>query len=308
PWEIGGSEEGPVPAGPEGEVSGPAAEESAEEAGPEDAGARWEIGGSEEGPVPAEPGGEVSGPAAVEAAEEAGPEDAGASWEIGGSDRAAGETASGSGAAPEGAVSEEMDEGVPESGRGEGVEVPDGTGSPPAPRPEPERDEAGEEPEEDAERIAELLEAEGVSRYVARAEEDPAKTQRISRYALGLEPGEGADAVDAWVYELVDRFNRRHRVVYRQLRIEIGAGIRNYVRTCLRKLGDRGRVFGDLLPDDTGAFPREALARKLARSPLGPSADALEPLIETELSLVRDLLPPARMREIDEALAAADDA
>ncbi|RMG42439.1 MAG: DUF4388 domain-containing protein, partial [Acidobacteria bacterium] len=65
-WEIGGSEEGPVPAEPEGEVSGPAAEESAEEAGPEGTGAPWEIGGSEEGPVPAEPEGEVSGPAAEE--------------------------------------------------------------------------------------------------------------------------------------------------------------------------------------------------------------------------------------------------
>jgi hypothetical protein len=150
---------------------------------------------------------------------------------------------------------------------------------------------------------------------VARVEEHPAPEvveAPVPEFPAEIEPPPAAASVaeepappaepPAEILAAVDRFNRRHQVVFEGLRREIGAGARNFVLTCMRRLGAGGAAFEGFTPDKTGAFDREAIARRLAElSPEDPHA-ALEALIGLELSLVRDLIEPARLQNIEHAL------
>jgi hypothetical protein len=100
----------------------------------------------------------------------------------------------------------------------------------------------------------------------------------------------------------VDRFNRRHELVFEAIRREIGAGARNFVLTCVRRLGAQGAAFGGLAPDKTGRFEREALGRELLRCSETDPFESLEVLIRLEVSLVRDLMDSTRVRTLEDRL------
>jgi hypothetical protein len=123
-------------------------------------------------------------------------------------------------------------------------------------------------------------------------------------------PEPPARPVPPEVLEAVERFNRRHRVMFEELRREIGAGVRNYVQTCQRRLGQVSELFEGLQPDRSGAFDPQALGEALleyrSRDRSSPDDDTLlESLIEKEILIVRDLLPPSRLEEIQRRLSEA---
>lgn len=112
------------------------------------------------------------------------------------------------------------------------------------------------------------------------------------------------------VLAAVERFNRRHRVMFDELRREIGAGVRNYVQTCQRRLGELSVLFEGLQPDASGAFDPQGLGEALIAYRAGrhgvPDDDSLlETLIEKEILIVRDLLPAHRLEEIQRRLTEA---
>ena len=101
----------------------------------------------------------------------------------------------------------------------------------------------------------------------------------------------------------VDRFLGRHRVVWRALRLEIGAGVRNFVLTCQRNLAVAGDLFDGLEPGPEGEYGRDELARRLAARPALDPRRALDDLVETEIRMIRGLVHPASLREIERGLA-----
>ncbi|UCF67353.1 MAG: DUF4388 domain-containing protein [Acidobacteriota bacterium] len=113
--------------------------------------------------------------------------------------------------------------------------------------------------------------------------------------------------VDESVFEIVDQFNARHRIVFQQLRVEIGAGISNYIQTCQRRLGAYGDLFESAALRRDGSFAREELARALSGREESQLAESLDALIDMEIGMIRDLLPRARVEQIEQALAALDD-
>ncbi|MDH3284842.1 MAG: hypothetical protein OEQ13_08875, partial [Acidobacteriota bacterium] len=115
---------------------------------------------------------------------------------------------------------------------------------------------------------------------------------------------EDTDAVpvDDRFYAAVDQFNRRHSIVFKNLRLEIGAGIKNYVSNCCARLGDLGEAFSGTEPDKEGRYDRERLARFLAQIWPEEPDRPLDALIRVELDTVRDLLPPRRLAEIEDSL------
>ena len=101
----------------------------------------------------------------------------------------------------------------------------------------------------------------------------------------------------------VDRFLARHRVVWRALRLEIGAGVRNFVLTCQRNLAVAGDLFEGLEPGGEGDYDRDELARRLAARPSLDPRGALDDLVETEIRMIRGLVHPASLQEIEKGLA-----
>lgn len=100
----------------------------------------------------------------------------------------------------------------------------------------------------------------------------------------------------------VQRFNRRHAVVFMHLRQEMGAGARNLVLACIRRLGSEGVVFEGMAPDREGQFETLTLAGKILRR--GSDPEHMEALIQAEIGLIRDLVSSTRLEAIVRGLAA----
>lgn len=122
------------------------------------------------------------------------------------------------------------------------------------------------------------------------------------QFELDVPQAPPLDPVPPEILEEVDRFNRRHTLVFQEIRLEIGAGARNFVVTCLRRLGPFGAPFEGQVPDRNGIFDREPLGRSLQANWSGPPREALEGLIDMEVGLVSDLLAPARRSALMRAL------
>ena len=140
--------------------------------------------------------------------------------------------------------------------------------------------------------------------------EEPAEPPApVSEEAPPVEPA-GGEAVrgpvpepSPEVFAEVDRFLARHRVVWRALRLEIGAGVRNFVLTCQRNLGVAGDLFEGLEPGAEGGYDRDELARRLAARPFLEPRQALDDLVETEIRMIRGLVHPASLQEIEKGLS-----
>jgi hypothetical protein len=102
--------------------------------------------------------------------------------------------------------------------------------------------------------------------------------------------------------DAVEAFNRRHGLVYTQLRLEIGAAVRNLVVACVRRMGPAGEPFEGIVLDRNGLFDRDALARALRDRWGGAPAEPLEGLVREELAMVRDLVAPQRLASIEAQL------
>jgi hypothetical protein len=102
--------------------------------------------------------------------------------------------------------------------------------------------------------------------------------------------------------DAVEAFNRRHALVYQQLRLEIGAAVRNLVVACVRRMGPAGEPFEGIVLDRNGVFDREALARALRVRWGGAPAEPLEGLVREELAMVRDLVSPQRLASVEAQL------
>lgn len=104
--------------------------------------------------------------------------------------------------------------------------------------------------------------------------------------------------------EAVERFNGRHGLVFQQLRLEIGAAIRNLVAACVRRMGPSGVPFEGIVLDRNGHFDVDALARSIRDGWAGDPAEPLEELIRQELAMVRDLVSAQRIASIEAQLNA----
>ncbi|RMF74778.1 MAG: hypothetical protein D6738_05415, partial [Acidobacteria bacterium] len=174
----------------------------------------------------------------------------------------------------------------------------------PEPEAVPDEEPAGRDlPPEDAGPEAAPPEAETDSpEPVSVSAGDPGSTLELPRGAEAQEPA--PPELD----ELVERFNRRHAVLFRELRLRVGAGTTNFVRACRRSLGTASRLFDGLDPDAEGRFDADELARRLREGDWeSPHGVILEALIDEELATARHLLERSEVAAIERALRDLDD-
>lgn len=117
-------------------------------------------------------------------------------------------------------------------------------------------------------------------------------------------PVEASEPPSAELIDAVERFNCRHGLVFQQLRLEIGAAIRNLVAACVRRMGPSGVPFEGIVLDRNGHFDVEALARSIRDGWTGDPAEPLDGLIRQELAMVKDLVSEQRISSIEAQLNA----
>ncbi len=127
---------------------------------------------------------------------------------------------------------------------------------------------------------------------------DPGSTLELPRSAAEAAAGPARPLA-----EEVARFNQRHAVLFRELRLRVGAGTANFVRACRRSLGTASKLFDGLEPDASGRFDASELERRLAEGGWeNPANLLLGALIDEELATVRHLLERNEVEAIERAL------
>lgn len=131
---------------------------------------------------------------------------------------------------------------------------------------------------------------------------EPTRTLELPKddVAAAVEP----KAPDAALLAEIERFNTRHGLLYRELQIQVGAGVANFVRACQRSLGHASRLFEGLVPDQRGVFDAGELAQRLASGAFeAPPRALLDALVDEELATVRHLLDRPQVDAIERKLA-----
>jgi hypothetical protein len=99
----------------------------------------------------------------------------------------------------------------------------------------------------------------------------------------------------------IARFNSKHKLVYRMIRSEVGAGAANFVKSCRSALPE-GDLFGKSELKSDGTFEADGLRMAVVEGRIAdPSAD-FERMIEREVESLRALAGEARVRALVEQL------
>lgn len=113
------------------------------------------------------------------------------------------------------------------------------------------------------------------------------------------------EAVGSGVLEEIERFNRRHRELYAVLKGAVGAGAKNFVATCIRRLGTAASDFSGLAPDETGAFSPESLYERVGSFDPARIRGRLESLIDMESETASVFLDPKTLERLRKRLETA---
>jgi hypothetical protein len=117
--------------------------------------------------------------------------------------------------------------------------------------------------------------------------------------AEGEVPEDLPDHVD----EIIVRFNAMHRVVYRAVRSEIGAGAANFVRSCCTRLGADATdpVEGVLLHSD-GSWDENGLKRVISRKKLDDPWSLYQRVLDSEFLSLQPHLGASRADELKQQI------
>jgi hypothetical protein len=178
---------------------------------------------------------------------------------------------------------------------------------PPATLEPPQLDDAettGEIPREEVERVLGAAPDEPAPVAPVAPEEAPAPPASASADEAGEPDGELGDGPIADLDRAITRFNQLHRVMYRAIRSEVGAGAANFIHACRVGLSTgHGTLFegSRLLPD--GTWDPEGLRRAFRERCVNEPWSDLESLLEREIEMLRPQIDDARAQALREQLS-----
>lgn len=104
----------------------------------------------------------------------------------------------------------------------------------------------------------------------------------------------------------IARFNARHKIVFGEIRKEIGAGAVNFVKSCRAPLGDRAaNLFASLELQADGTYDPASLRRAVAEARFEEAPEAFRGLIGQELSRLGLAIGDKRLAALRERLEKA---
>jgi hypothetical protein len=101
----------------------------------------------------------------------------------------------------------------------------------------------------------------------------------------------------------IQQFNRLHRLLYRAIRSEVGAGTANFIHSCRGGLGDGlGELFAEsrLLPD--GTWDPEGLKKRIRERCLDQPWPRLQTLLDREFEMLKPNIDDARVQALHDQL------
>lgn len=151
----------------------------------------------------------------------------------------------------------------------------------------------------------------------AAAHEAPAADRTEERPRSGIETGQneadaGTEAPDVDAFELppeldgaIAAFNSRHVILFRALRMEVGAGAANFVRSCRVGLADgAGAIFEGTELQADGSWDPAGLKGAVLERRVADVASAFQGLLDQEMELLRVHLGAKRVAALEEQLQA----
>ena len=142
----------------------------------------------------------------------------------------------------------------------------------------------------------------------------PISTDELERTLVASGMPEASPAVEAWVEpseldDVLARFNAAHRLVYRAVRSEIGAGATNFLRaTCTQRAPAAARLVEGVALAPDGSWDPEALRnRAVAGRVSDPWSDYLS-LLDAEIERIGEFLGKSRAEDLRRQIEALDEA
>lgn len=155
----------------------------------------------------------------------------------------------------------------------------------------------------DAARV-ESAQAVGPADPVATTPEEPEAMSRPAATSQpSVQPAVPNDELLAELDRHIERFNRRHRLVFRAIRSEVGAGAANFVRACRTRLdGESSDLFARSRLHPDGIWEAESLRRAAAELSTSRPWLEFERMIDCELDMLRGQVGEARVNSLREQL------
>ncbi|MBZ5637686.1 MAG: DUF4388 domain-containing protein [Acidobacteriia bacterium] len=137
-----------------------------------------------------------------------------------------------------------------------------------------------------------------------RAESEAAPETPAAAPVETPEPEHDSPGPLAELDRAIGRFNQLHRVLYRAIRSEVGAGAVNFIHACRGGLdGGQGELFAGsrLLPD--GSWDPEGLKKAMRERRVNEPWPRLQRLLDRELEMLRPQIDETRIKALHEQLS-----
>jgi hypothetical protein len=139
------------------------------------------------------------------------------------------------------------------------------------------------------------------------AEAEAAVEEPVEVRGTDVASAEPEAAVENPIVDLegaIVRFNQLHRVLYRAIRAEVGAGAANFIQACRGGLGEGlGELFetSRLLPD--GTWEAEGLKKGIRQRSVREPWSRLERLLDREFEMLRPQIGEARVKALHDQMS-----
>ncbi len=137
---------------------------------------------------------------------------------------------------------------------------------------------------------------------------EPRAAEAVSEPFELVEPEEEDEPEPDWdppgnLDEIIQRFNAMHRVVYRAVRTEIGAGAVNFVRSCCCKVSDDGNdVLEDVQLCADGSWDADGLRKSVVKRRIEDPWPTYQRLLDREFMQLQPHLGDTRAQRLKEQI------
>ncbi len=109
--------------------------------------------------------------------------------------------------------------------------------------------------------------------------------------------------IDEEIVKEIEKFNEKQKYVFEKVKMELGAGARNFIHYCKGRLGqDSNNPFIELIIDVTGEWVPKDLGKKIMLNQLEDHRSIFDKFIAVQLEMVGELFSKAKEEELKKGI------
>jgi hypothetical protein len=145
----------------------------------------------------------------------------------------------------------------------------------------------------------------------ATSAHDAADVEIIAYEGVAEDPPSLTEPKESWtppgdLEQIISSFNAKHRVVYRTVRAEVGAGAANFIRACCGPESAQAEVLSGAELQSDGSWDAESLRRAVCDNRICDPRSEYERLIAVEIETLRSHISETKVVELERQIENVD--